>query len=675
MKDHKCLSSYVVFKELYSKNKDVYEVISIFLKELIIEKEIHNFNLAEITSWLNERYNFDLPSAVIKTSLKRLYFIEKSYGTYNLKEKIESDNKVQEIDDTASFDTNTVYEQLIIFIEEKTKTILNDKEKINLSDSLCNYLLYNHDGFIYSDYISAFIILHEDDDGFKKNLNDIKEGIVLYSGLKYTDPQLIGNWSNELTIYLDTEILFHLAGYNGEIFKKKATTMFRYINEICRKSEKIHLRYFKEVENEIDTYFYVAENIKRGQRFLKPNNSAMSAIVNGAKDISDIATRRSDFYQLLKANRIFKDDYIEYFSEHNFKYNIIDLKTIEEIEKENDKNDIRDNVRFINYINILRKGKSIQKFEDSKYILLTGNSTTLKISLDRKHFRDKRNIPLATDIDFLVNKLWFKLSKGFGNEHKPYTIDIITKAKVTLSSHLSDSLSGKYDEVTKEYKENRITKDTLLNRVHDLRMKTKSPEILSEDNAENVLIDITEDSLEKFLLEQEYFKQEAQKNEAQSKDLKGTVSKLKEEMKKTKILAIRDKEKLLEKLNDNLDVIVRNREESDLKIGSVYRLYKFGFITLLIFVYIISILLVRKIGWNDIEMYTYLISMLSPLLMIIYFVVKEKSLNPKYLIAKTKNKLQERIYKRNRYREIDERNNRTDIQLLVEEIELLKFEV
>ena len=54
----------------------------------------------------------------------------------------------------------------------------------------------------------------------KKQLNIIREGVILYSGVRYVEiTQKRKELVDYLVIYLDTEILFHFAGYNGELYK------------------------------------------------------------------------------------------------------------------------------------------------------------------------------------------------------------------------------------------------------------------------------------------------------------------------------------------------------------------------------------------------------------------------------------------------------------------------
>jgi hypothetical protein len=108
--------------------------------------------------------------------------------------------------------------------------------------------------------------------------------------------------------------------------------------------------------------------------------------------------------------------------------------------------DINENLKFLNYINIFRKGNSDVSFENIGAILLTGNSTTIKIAWDEK-IKKNGNIPLATTLSFITNKLWFRLGKGLGNNTDPKSFDIVTKAQVVLSTQINDSVAEKYDEV------------------------------------------------------------------------------------------------------------------------------------------------------------------------------------------------------------------------------------
>lgn len=76
------LASLAVFRELYDSKKDIYGIIAEFLREVIIEKAKHKFNLAEITRIVNSYYYFNLPESVVMSSLAQLEFINKSNGYF-----------------------------------------------------------------------------------------------------------------------------------------------------------------------------------------------------------------------------------------------------------------------------------------------------------------------------------------------------------------------------------------------------------------------------------------------------------------------------------------------------------------------------------------------------------------------------------------------------------------
>ena len=82
LEDSRCLASLAVFKELYDNKKDIYAVICEFIIEAIKLKRIYQFSLTEITSQVNDIFDFNILDAVIKTALKRIKFITKAGGSY-----------------------------------------------------------------------------------------------------------------------------------------------------------------------------------------------------------------------------------------------------------------------------------------------------------------------------------------------------------------------------------------------------------------------------------------------------------------------------------------------------------------------------------------------------------------------------------------------------------------
>lgn len=529
LENSKYLASLAVFRELYDNQKDVYGVISEFLKEIISSENKYQFGLTEITLVLNESYDFKIPEAVVKTSLSRLPFLSKSNGVYSVNKPIDQirNKEFQEKQNKIYNNNNNVVNRLFTYIESQKKVTLSEAEKEIIVKSLCSFMLDESTVQEYSEYIGAFIVQCKSEDALLAQLDTIKEGVVLYTGLKYnSNLNDLGTWNTQITIFIETEILFHFAGYNGELFKILFNDFFTFVKEINSQSinkdgkKKIHLKYFSEVKNEIERFFKKAEFIINGEDTLNPSKTAMASIVNGCKTPSDIIEKKALFYDLLKTNGITEDTYTEYYSAKNHKFNIEDQSIIESLQSSIVTDyDIRENLKFLNYVNILRQGASDRNFENIGYILLSGNATTIQLAW-HDLIKPNGNVPLATTLTFLTNKLWFKLGKGFGKNNYPKTFDIITKAQIVLSTQVNDSISYKYDSLQEKLKKGELNEKQALATIVELRRESKKPEDIKADDLSDILDTISENNIEKYVQEQELFKIQTQKQKEENENLK-----------------------------------------------------------------------------------------------------------------------------------------------------------
>lgn len=108
----------------------------------------------------------------------------------------------------------------------------------------------------------------------------------------------------------------------------------------------------------------------------------------------------------------------------------------------------------------LRRGINNQGFDRCKYIILTGNKFVHYLAHSKHVKVIEKEIPFATDIDYITDKFWFKLKKGFGdNDDKPKSFDIITKAQIILSSQISYTVQEKYVALNEKYQKGEITKE------------------------------------------------------------------------------------------------------------------------------------------------------------------------------------------------------------------------
>jgi hypothetical protein len=651
----KLLASLVVFRELYDKQKDIYGVIGEFLNEIIASNGKHQFNLTEITNLLNNTYDFSIPEAVIHSALRRLD-LQKEQGFYIVNSMPKVDRaRLSELQERTLTSNDTLITNLISFIESEKNITLSDDEKIKVVRSLCSFLI--DDSYIteYSGYISGFTIKNKNDNDFRRNLNKIREGVILYSGIKYSDLGEVGSWKTNLTIYLDTEILFHFAGYNGKLYQTLFEDFFRYVKEINNKAKKnlIKLEYFKEVKDEMESYFTKAEYIVEGKDRLNPRNTAMLSVIEGCQTPSDVLAKKSDFYLLLKRNNINESESVNYFDKPNHKYNIVDSKIIDNISKELGC-DVTENLKFLNYISIQRQDGDVLNFENVGSILLTGNSLTIKVAFHEK-IKPEGTVPLATTLNWITNRFWFKLNKGFGDGNFPESFDIITKAQMVLSSVLNKSIGEKFDELQTEFKQGRVTEEQAKARIIDLRSQTRKPEEIGHDDISPILDVLSEDNLEKYIKEHELSKNEALKQSKENIRLKRELS-LKEKAlakegtarEKTQTDLIRTKEKILSDKKETLEILENQKKPIDKLAAQSFRNFKIAIGIVFVLLCAIPFSLAWKFGWDFFDHWISLATWLSPFLLLLYLLIfdKEWSWNPIIFLEKKKEQ-----YKQIKYRQ------------------------
>lgn len=668
--DNRLLASLAVFRELYNSEKDIYGIISVFLTYIIKNENLYCFNISEITAKLNKTFEFEIPEAVVRTAIGRLSFIEKQQGNYSVKE-ISNINTQRFDDQTQNIQSNneTIIDNLFNFINTEKNITLSERDKVKVSHSFCCFLLDVNNGDEFVEYIPSFILKNEENSEFTQQLNLIREGVILYSGIKYSNNiNDIGTWRTELTIFIDTEILFHIAGFNGELYKKLAYDFLNYVREINQKAQKklIKLRYFEEVRNDIEDFFTKARYLVEGNEKPYPNRTAMVSIVNGCKTVGDVLGKKSDFYTLLKSLNIEEDTYKDYFNPENHKYNIVNQEILDTVSNEIEM-DSEPFLRFLNYISILRKEANSNNFENIGYILLTGNSTTLKVAWNEL-MKDDGFVPMATHLSFLTNKFWFKLNKGFGKTSLPTTFDIITKSQIVLSKVLNDSVGEKYKELQIEYKNGNLTEEQAKARIFDLRNQVRKPEEIKNDIVNDVLNAITEDSIEKFIQEQTHFKIKAEKYQEDNlkliKDLEAKKD-IEKQLLKTK------NDLLQEKLNLK-DLLERQKQPLEKKVKRKFRNLKMTIGSIIIMYYIFLVGCIFYFTWDIMEQYTFILTIIPIIISLVYLLIKEQTINPlKYL------KIQEQKYYTQIYNEfnfdIDKvLENEDEIRILCLEIEEIK---
>lgn len=388
------LLSYALFRKIYDDGQNIYDIISIFIShELSSDMGIYEFSVNEMTNKINDRYKFDIPDAIVKKALRILIKSKNliiDNKIYTLSKKFKP---VEEIGNVNSDSMDYILKIMVSNIKNVSKD--------NIEQALESYFLNKRDEFNIFNNINSCITKYQKDKRFIDSLNEIKEGFVLYTSLTDGADEInIDHWKQK-TIFLDTEILFFLSSYAGELRSKTSNVFLDIIKKIINKKAYIvKLRFFYDTKDEIDGFFDIAENILRKKISRKPN-SIISYILTKCQTASDIIRMKKDFYDTLSKNSInlYKKN-IDCNSDDNKKYTIghnMDINESAEIEEKEYKH-----FHQLNRISILRKGNLNKHFYSIEYLFLTETSDTIQLSNRNK---DKNNFPLALSLTDLTNQL------------------------------------------------------------------------------------------------------------------------------------------------------------------------------------------------------------------------------------------------------------------------------
>ena len=160
------------------------------------------------------------------------------------------------------------------------------------------------------------------------------------------------------------------------------------------------------------------------------------------------------------------------------------------------------------------------------------------------------DIPFAKDIDYITNRFWFKLKKGFSDKNTlPKSFDVVTKAQIILSSQLNQSVFQEYSKLQKQIKEGSLTKDEAMERSYELREKPNKPEDITIETIDSSLDFLTNDFyFEDIFREKEkkdiILKETLQKNEELQKEIER-----RDEIERQKKLDLEEEQRNIDKTN------------------------------------------------------------------------------------------------------------------------------
>ena len=544
MNENKLLASVALFSKLYDKDKDIYDVIGEFIKAAILLENKWTFNVTEASKLVNTAFGFQIPEAVVKTSLKRLKkqegFLSLSDGIYSIESgKMTGNDLLSSSLEATKNKQKEIIEDLISYIESKSSSRVDKQERAEIVDKFCGYLLGEDTPKKYWNFISSYIIERKSREGFTESLNAVREGFVLYNGIRYS-PNLndLRAWETPLTVYLDTEHLFNAVGYNGDFYKQLFDDFDQLVKEINQGSRRlIILKYFEQCKSEIDRFFYMAESIIERKAEPGPPKTAMSKILDGCEAKSEIVSKQTKFYHQLERRGIKQETGQDYYKEPIFNMEgekiVTSLKTQEENRgRKFDTDKCCDALRLFTKINVLRQGKNTGIFEDIGYILVSGKNFTNFLAYDPLVKANKKDCPFSVNLEFATNRIWFKLQKGLTSQTAlPKSLDIVAKAQVVLSSQISNSVSEKYYSLQEQLSNEEITREEAEYMNHELRSRTTTPESIIPEKIDSILEFVSQQDIESHLREKSFLEERATKGEDAIRELNSIKLKEKERKK------------------------------------------------------------------------------------------------------------------------------------------------
>lgn len=520
---YKLLASLSVFRALYDNHKNTLDVLREFVKSAIAKQHKYSFTVSDVRKMLEEEFDFSIPTAVVKSALKPLCTPPQN-GIYIPKTDIKTTINEIQLNETQR-NNDSLFLLVQEYIEQKKNIKLSNGEVEKLKQTFCEFILDEKYNDEFAEYVSAFIIDASNDKRILSQLNMMREGLILYTGIKYSDNVTnVGSWNKPLTIFLDQEVLFDFAGYNGDLYKQLFEDFYQLIKEINSDARKdiIKLRYFEDVWSDIDAFFCSAERIVEGKDILTPSSVAMCNLVEGAITRSDISEKKAHLLHMLHENNIVKDER-DYYSIDQYEFNIYCKENIEKLQHSDYKyGDVDKSLRNINYIHINRKGIEKPIFENCQYVFLTGNSTTLYVSSQLCG----NNSPYAVDLGFITNKLWFKLNKGFGRTDTPICFDAITKAHIVLSTLVTNSVSDKFEQLKKNILDGTINKEESRRLLIELRDNMKCCSDIQPEDVDECLLFLNAESIESIRCEMAREKNEKLMLEEQHRTLYNETNKI-----------------------------------------------------------------------------------------------------------------------------------------------------
>ena len=275
-------------------------------------------------------------------------------------------------------------------------------------------------------------------------------------------------------------------------------------------------------------------------------------------------------------------------------YNVVDQKVIDDLKKISDEKGRyfnEDNCQYyfnlFTKINTFRNGTNNNRFEKCGHLYVTETAFVKYLAHNNLVKFGDNDIPFAKDIDFVTTRFWFTLKKGFSNKQSlPKSFDVVTKAKIILSSHLTNGVSKSYENLLAEKKSGKLTDEEAIARSYSLREKPHTPEEITLDNLDDTLdFILNEDYLENFYREKVRKEQllETTQNEKAELEVALKVYKDKEKEEKEQAVIIEFNKRKADFASESWSALIKTNNK-DLFLLLIIAALTFGLIALPFFI-------------------------------------------------------------------------------------------
>lgn len=473
---------------MYEGRQSIYAIIAEFAKIIIISQKLTYFELNEMCNLLKNEFGLWIVPAVLKTALKKLDFLKREKNVYTLDRLLSSDNvkEIEEQIEQSKYIVSSIIDEYINYKKEKNKVGCIDEP--STKEEFCKFII---DGNAIEDVdtgiISAFIVERKGRADFEQACKYIREGLVIYNGLSYNaDGELLEKIDTPLTVYLETEMLFHATGLNGALFKSLFSDFYQVVSEINMATNKqygknmISLAYFPETKKEVDNYFGQAENIIENNRQIDRSKPAMDIILKGCNSVADVKQKEIEFWRDIDGMGIKIDEMsFDLSKDYYAKYNLSGDEDFVDSKTEDDKKKAYDVGQMMSKVNYLRRRTNTNIFRLVKAIILTGSRKTLCLS-DKN--TQQQNVPFATTLSYLTNRFWYSLHKGIFKDGTivPGT-NVFTMAKIAFSQRVNEGLLSEYKKVKLQFDNGTITQEQANALIAGLKVDFLKPESVTKE--------------------------------------------------------------------------------------------------------------------------------------------------------------------------------------------------